>query len=875
MQRWDRTRGRVGVNAPSWLTFEVHRPYFDGEPSPLTAIQARGPVVAGRLFELRQPFTPRFGMVMPASYRRLLTEESRLAEYAVRVPADLPVALRGPAWQRLVDAHAGRDELDATDRAGLAQWLVAACLPAAVLELAPADLAPAACADPLHAAVQYARAMALFQAEGRTPRTAAAFAVLVDHPEPTVAHLQAAAAWGGLLARHAGDDSAAPSYDRLADELYERVVPGLPAFDRTIWRVRALRRGVRYLERHGEYDAAWQRLTAAAEELAAGAAGERQRASQRPLPLTSAAPEAAAPDTVAPGAGAPETAAPGAAAQEAVALELRRQLLDRRVELAIRRGDAAAEEALIAEGLAVDPYCVKIRMQAAQSAQRRGDLEAALEGYLLAARLGPFGTGFALLAAARVASAMRPGRTEPARSLTERAFRAAPRSNQAADALVAACAAAGDEPLAAAVRLASASDGHRNNWHYQAYGAYFNLGESGSPCFYARLPLAAYEEAVAGTRFRVGAQRIMPPAFKTNLVKESGLAAFDVAHPADLPVQLRTPAWERLCEWVAGFADADLPHRHLAGRVLFRLGFRRLVLDLVPRRSVAGLRTPLEFVHQNWREIVEYAAAAGRKQPPPTASYEMVDHPDCPLHLKLIIAIRAVVFVGRETKSVEDAMSWRKRAQSMLEEVLDSDEYTPFEKTMWHSRFYRGVSFAPFLAGDRAAVVADMDLSEELARAVPASDPRESFLKAENLHACLESRSKEAFALGDIALAHRRTEEFLALDPYDPKSHIELAESLLKQDRHREAGESYLRAARLGPLGTAIAYSMAGECFDRAGDTALAEDSFLQALRIDPYSISAARGWRRVSSSDLARRYADQLESWGASRRVRGPGHPS
>jgi tetratricopeptide (TPR) repeat protein len=247
----------------------------------------------------------------------------------------------------------------------------------------------------------------------------------------------------------------------------------------------------------------------------------------------------------------------------------------------------------------------------------------------------------------------------------------------------------------------------------------------------------------------------------------------------------------------------------------------------------------------------------------------MVDHPDCPLHLKLTIAIRAVVFVGRETKSVEDAVTWRKRAQALLDEVLDNDEYTPFEKTMWHSRFYRGVSFAPFLARDRAAVVADMDLSEELARAIPVSDDREAFLKAENLHACLESRSKEAFAMRDVALGVRRTEEFLALDPYDPKSHIEMAEALLKQDRVREAGDSYLRAARLGPIGTAIAYSMAGECFDRAGERALAQDCFVQAIRVDPYSISAARGWRRVASgSELAREYAERLESWGAERRT-------
>src|SRR5215211_4592546 len=304
MHRWDRSRGRVGVNAPSWLTFEVHRPYLDGEESPLTAIQARGPAVAGRLFEQRQPFTPRHAMVMPASYRLLLANESGLAEYRVRLPAHLAPALRTPAWELMARAFEDRDGLDAVDRAGLAQWLVAACLPAAVLELAPADLEPTACADPHVAQVQYSRAMALFQAEGRTERATSAFRTLADHPAATVAHLQAAAGWAGLLARHAGDDSAAPGYQRLAAELLDKIEPELPAFERVIWRARSLRWGSRYAERHGDYELAWQRLAAASQAL-------------EPL-LGEATPEAPSPE------------------QRAVALELRRQLIDRQVEIAVR-----------------------------------------------------------------------------------------------------------------------------------------------------------------------------------------------------------------------------------------------------------------------------------------------------------------------------------------------------------------------------------------------------------------------------------------------------------------------------------------------------------------------------------------------------------
>jgi hypothetical protein len=403
------------------------------------------------------------------------------------------------------------------------------------------------------------------------------------------------------------------------------------------------------------------------------------------------------------------------------------------------------------------------------------------------------------------------------------------------------------------------------------YAAYFDLGESGSPCLYASIPTHAYRAAVAGRPPRIDFQRVMPPAFRTNLVRESGLAELAARHPADVPPHLRTPAWEQLCEWVADFDRSDLLRQHLTCLLLFRLGFRDLVLDLVPHRPVSSLREPLEFYQWQWRDLTRYVASVGSRHPVhPTDSFEMVDAPGCPLHLRLTVSTFGIVFAARETKSVDDALRWRARAAEHLADVLASDEFTPFERTMLESRFYRGAGFTPHMTGDRDGMVADMDRAEELARAVPASTPLEELLARENLHACLESRSKEAYALGDVALAEARTREFLALDPYDPKSHIELGECLAKQGRYAEAGDSYLRAARLGPLGTAIASAMAGECHERAGNAVVAEDAFVQALRVDPYAVSAARGWRRVATDGmgaLAAEYAGRLEAWGAERR--------
>ncbi|QNA77280.1 hypothetical protein C8250_040530 [Streptomyces sp. So13.3] len=839
MERWRFSHGVVGVNAPSWLTFEVHRPYLDGADSPLAEIQARAPLLAARRFDQRAATALRFGMNMPTSYRRLLIEESRLREYRAVVPTDLPAHLASASWTRLTQAYIRRAELDPVDRATLAQWLVAVCLPAAVLEVVPDDLDRLRCRDEVEATAQAARAAALFQAEGLSARTAAAFQVLVEDPPDTLCHAQAAGSWGYLLARHAGDDAAAPDLARQARELLARAAGGRTAFECAIAAVRLDLREVMRAEREEDFDGAATLLAAAAASLE---------------PLTPAGPD-----------------------DELLLLEARRRLIDRRLEIAVRREDAAGEQQALAEGIALDPYSVKIRMQAAQAQQRLGRPDRALAGYLHAARLGPLGTGFALVAAAECAR--QAGHEEFALLLAERAFRAAPRSARTKQLLVDGYARVGEEALAKVARRAGRRTcrppGYENNWHYQMYASYFNLGRSRSPNLYAELPTLAYRHAAAGTAPEITYQRLMPPAFRGNLVRESGLAEFAVAHPAELPQHLRTPAWEHLCEWVDGFEKADPDRQLLTSALLFRLGFGRLVLDLIPQRPAAELSGPAELRLHHWRDLVRYVGSVGggRQQvAAPTTSFDVARHPDCPLRLRFVIAVFAVVFHARETKSLDEALAWRAIAEQALTELLADPDCTPLDRLMLESRFYRSVTYVPFLQRDEARLTAEMDRAEELARAITSATPYEEFLRRENLRACLESRSKEALGFGREDLAHRRITEVIALDPYEPKSHIELAESLVRQGLHREAADAYLRAARLGPTSTAMSYGLAGECLAKAGLPELAEDCFIQSLRIDPYAVSSARGWARTGRDDgmgaLGREYRDGLEAWAATRRA-------
>src|SRR5262249_40405384 len=157
--------------------------------------------------------------------------------------------------------------------------------------------------------------------------------------------------------------------------------------------------------------------------------------------------------------------------------------------------------------------------------------------------------------------------------------------------------------------------------------------------------------------------------------------------------------------------------------------------------------------------------------------------------------------------------------------------------------------------------------AEQLARSVPAGSAWEEFAKRENLHACIQSRAKEAFRHGAHELGHRRTEEYLAIDPYDPKSHAELADSLARQQRYAEAADGYLRAAGPGRGGPPAGYPMPAQPFPNAGERAWAEDCCIQALGVDPYATTPPRRWPEVATngtSALAAEYLQELEEWGA-----------
>jgi tetratricopeptide (TPR) repeat protein len=151
----------------------------------------------------------------------------------------------------------------------------------------------------------------------------------------------------------------------------------------------------------------------------------------------------------------------------------------------------------------------------------------------------------------------------------------------------------------------------------------------------------------------------------------------------------------------------------------------------------------------------------------------------------------------------------------------------------------RELRLGPQHAGDREALVKTMDMAEQHARDLRPTSAAEEILQRENLHAVLESRTKEALWLDDLDLAASRAAELTRVDPYDSKAWAELGQVHYRQENWRRAAEEYIVAAMLGPPASSVGRYMAGVCFRKLGLDVLAAFLFKETLEIDPLGISS------------------------------------
>lgn len=310
-------------------------------------------------------------------------------------------------------------------------------------------------------------------------------------------------------------------------------------------------------------------------------------------------------------------------------------------------------------------------------------------------------------------------------------------------------------------------------------------------------------------------QRVLPPAFRESLQAELGRPLqLAVRHPAELDPLARSDDWRELIALVDNFARLAEPKRATVLATLMSLGFFELVTELSPMPAaedvrardsataiagtVAASRLILGLEGLRPYTLDDHIVVARNARPGSQARFDA--------------ALNLVVQCGKWLKDPAQTRYWREVAQKELDEQVALHGSDSFTANLLTSRFYRGVSYLPFLENDRVAVVREMELCERCAHDMTPGSAREELLKRENMIPMLQSRAKEARWLGDLALAKARLQEACEIDPVDAVRWIELGEVLLDCGDFAQAANCYVRGASFAPPGASLAWFMAGEC---------------------------------------------------------------
>jgi tetratricopeptide (TPR) repeat protein len=344
-------------------------------------------------------------------------------------------------------------------------------------------------------------------------------------------------------------------------------------------------------------------------------------------------------------------------------------------------------------------------------------------------------------------------------------------------------------------------------------------------------------------------QRAMPPGFRLQLGEEAG-SPYALSDPRELPEHLRTDRWTSLCGSLDNWSDLRRDQQCRLASLLHSMCLYRLLVTLISEAEGPVDSNDADAIHLLfWRASASFLS----KQLKQASSYQqedMIAFQRIALNAPNIIPdsfnATAKIFVhkAKTRAAVSELVEWGNLFEkAVLAASTSMDEFTA---ELYTSRFYRGMGFLPQRHGDKREVVRLMDLAEFHARKMKPATTAQTVLYRENMHALLESRTKEALWLGDQDLALSRALALVEIDSFDSKAWAEVGEVRYLREEWRAASEAYAVAAMLGPPGSAAGRYMAGACLRKMGFQLVPALFFRDVLEIDPLGVSP-----RVAIQDL------------------------
>lgn len=219
------------------------------------------------------------------------------------------------------------------------------------------------------------------------------------------------------------------------------------------------------------------------------------------------------------------------------------------------------------------------------------------------------------------------------------------------------------------------------------------------------------------------------------------------------------------------------------------------------------------------------------------------------LRMRLVLTMLGSVYHGKKGH-LHLLKKWREKGFEVLAALQSCQYFDTFEKQILTSRFYRAVSFYPFLLNDGDTLRKEAEKCESYARSLSPNTEKQKLLYKENLFPMLESTARIFDHLGETKSALNLMEEIVfKVDAHDAKAWIQVGEAREKNGNLEGALEAFQIAIDLGvPLG-GIACYRAGRTCEKMGNFKEAKHYYLRSLKFCPKGLSPLKRLYAISKS--------------------------
>lgn len=352
-------------------------------------------------------------------------------------------------------------------------------------------------------------------------------------------------------------------------------------------------------------------------------------------------------------------------------------------------------------------------------------------------------------------------------------------------------------------------------------------------------------------------QRAMPLNFREELIfAVAPHTAFAILHQSRaIKVEIlrgRSERADRVLSIHCAIETLPKLERIFFCRLLGALGFYEEALKGLPlpeKNALWDFEDEYAFCTKLFFEHIYFAGTALFPHQDIEFAFEKLSTRSESLRMRLVLTILGCVYHGKRAH-IQLLQKWREKGFESLVAVQNSKHFDEFEKNLLTSRFYRAVTFYPFLIKDSVSLRKEAEMCESYARSLTPQNEKQQLLYRENLFPMLESMARIFNHFGEAKMALNLMEEIVhKVDTQDAKAWIQVGEAREKNGDFAKALEAFQTAIEIGIPLAGIACYRAGRTCEKIGDLNEAKHYYIRSLKFCPKGLSPLKRLNTISKA--------------------------